>query len=103
MLEDRMPMDNSETWKSDRAGVLHYQGVDGVRESANLYDVERNARAAMRRRPNGPCWFWTASTGVPMAVDDTVETLVQRWSEWRLAESKGELGQVLWSWSTGFR
>lgn len=90
--------DEALLWKPDRAGVQHFQGVHPL--GPKVADgVMRASVLALRTRPAGPCWFWWAGSPAPMTADDTAETLLHRWREWRAA---GVGSDTLWRWSMGF-
>lgn len=63
----------------DQSGLFHFRWeVTGT-------TVEDAAIEAIRNRPKGPAWFWFNDTPTPIYSDDSPDTLVERWRQWRVA------------------
>ena len=64
-------------WTRDRSGVFHFRVAFG--------HVTDAAEAAIKTKTRGARIFWFNDTPAPITKEDTAETLVTRWREWREA------------------
>jgi len=72
----------SRYYTKDKAGIYHYQ-------NHNIGQVFTAVGIALRERPNGPAYFWFNDTFCPIVPNDTEESLLVRWEEWRDEYQKG--------------
>jgi hypothetical protein len=62
----------------DPTGLWHYSASSSYGVITSFLDD------ALNNRPGAePCWFWFIGTPAPMFIDDTANSLLERWSEWR--------------------
>ena len=64
-------------YTADRSGLFHY-------EMTSVGELSDAIKDALEGRPeNTSSWFWLNGTFAPIEPEDTIETLSERWSEWR--------------------
>lgn len=68
-----------ENFRRDRAGLYHYVPHDSL-------TLGESAEEAIEIRPKArPAWFWFNNSPAPIYPEDSVQNLLDRWSQWRLA------------------